>query len=283
MQFLEGKHKGVQGRIISRKINRKIKGLSYKHVIESLTAEEKKIMEPLMNEDAKKMRKGTDLLDIFKELREINQLANLKILAELSNIGNDFLKSMPMKVGQLESIDEELVDVGDYKICSKLPPVLKNLLDKYGDIGASCPLAQRLKTIPLTTLCVIMQEMKDTDVIDIEEGSMILWWFHLKLIQRAGFTVDFALDHVKRVVHVRFLIDDESPIKSSPFYGIHKKIAERSKKIDEQMKEVEELKKAAEETVSSHGSERSILEASRLNETLKLSWKNAAAGLLDDI
>ncbi|KAK9233471.1 hypothetical protein WN943_023721 [Citrus x changshan-huyou] len=58
-------------------------------------------------------------------------------------------------------------------------------------------------------------------------------WFWLKVVERAGFVVDFALDHVKSIAAVAFFIrDNKCSIEDIPFYELHKEIEEHSKEIE---------------------------------------------------
>lgn len=43
--------------------------------------------------------------------------------------------------------------------------------------------------------------------MEIDDYSIIMGWFWLKVVERAGFVVDFALDHVKSIAAVAFLYE----------------------------------------------------------------------------
>lgn len=66
--------------------------------------------------------------------------------------------------------------------------------------------------------------------------------------------------------------NNESSIRSSPFYEIQKELAQLSEDIDERKEKYEILKKKLKDNVTSHGTEQSTNEARRLNESLGIMW-----------
>lgn len=190
-------------------------------MLKSLTEEEKKMLESLI--EVEKMTKEGTLRDVFDELKETNHLVNKRITKEL--FAEDFLENTAREFvqGTLqlqylgEDADAELVNVGDYKINLKFSPILRNLLKNHEGIFSSCSLTQSLKTIVLTTLCGVMQEMRDNKLRDINSDVFVAWWFPFKLVYKAGFRIDFALDHIKRIGDEHYLIQDASSIRTAPF------------------------------------------------------------------
>lgn len=65
-------------------------------------------------------------------------------------------------------------------------------------------MAQSLKSMILPKLCWIMNDMSEFLLMEIDDYSIIMGWFWLKVVERAGFMVDFALDHVKSIAAVAF-------------------------------------------------------------------------------
>ncbi|KAH9669601.1 DC1 domain-containing protein [Citrus sinensis] len=227
MQFVEGKSKDVE----LRSVGKSRLTYSYKYIFENLSSEEKKTMESTRNgvfEELEKIQERTPV-DIFKELEEIDDTISGKVRFYAKGLLKHVAKEHTQGLLQLGYIDREaehkvreaeleLVNVRDYKINPKLAPVLKKLLEKYDDIGASCPLTPKLKTIALITFCTIVEIMNNTEVKNLDVASLIMWWFLLKLVQRAGFKIDFALDQLKRIGLDFFQKNNnESSIRSSPF------------------------------------------------------------------
>ncbi|KAH9669685.1 cysteine/Histidine-rich C1 domain family protein [Citrus sinensis] len=235
MQYLEGKHKDVDTRVISRAIPRKRKGLSLKDTLESLTEEDKKCLTILKQ----KLMEGSPR-DMFDELIATDQLVRETITRRLQEMDDEWLNGritkmaeVIMEVHHFED-DDELVKVGAYIISRTHAQVLSNLLNKYGDFAVSCPLTQNLKTMFLRSFCSALQEMSNTSLMDIGNNTIFWWWFELKVVERAGFRVDFSLDHLKSTAAVAlFSLYKKSVIQSSPFYSRQKEMRKYSEEMDE--------------------------------------------------
>ncbi|KAJ4712691.1 putative Fiber protein Fb17 [Melia azedarach] len=195
-------------------------------------------------------------------------------------------KQRKTQLTEPKDVEAEVVNVGDYIIVPNLVPILKNLLDKYGDISGYCTLTQNLKTYPLSVFCSTVESMSSTKVMDITNELMLTWWCSLEFVRKVGFEIDFVFDHLKRIVHARYGTDIEN-YKSSPVYKLHEQMAQLSKEIDElgaeinkRREKMDELRKQTADIISSNRSERSRLEAKHLSEALEFRRKNAATGLL---
>ena len=99
---------------------------------------------------------------------------------------------------------EEVVHVGNYMTTRKLAPILKHLLSNHGDIGAESTLSPKLKLLLLYKLCECIDRMRNTMVVDVTDDILLGWWRRLKILQFAGFKIEFAYDHLKRVAHAHF-------------------------------------------------------------------------------
>lgn len=103
-------------------------------------------------------------------------------------------------------------------------------------------MAQSLKSMILPKLCWIMNDMSEFLLMEIDDYSIIMGWLWLKVVERAGFMVDFALDHVKSIAAVAFFIrDNKCSIEDIPFYELHKEIEEHSKEIERRKVKIENL------------------------------------------
>lgn len=283
MQYLEGKHKDVDTRVISRAIPRKRKGLSLKDMLESLTEEDKKCLTILKQ----KLMEGSPR-DMFDELIATDQLVRETIARRLQEMDDGWLKAritkmveVIMEVHHFED-DDELVKVGAYIISRTHAQVLNNLLDKYGDFAVSCPLTQNLKTMFLRSFCSALQEMSNTSLMEIQNYSIFWWWLELKVFERAGFRVDFALDHLKSTAAVAlFSLYKKSVIRSSPFYSRQKEMRKYSEEMDELKAKTDKLNKEIQDILSTYASEESKSEAKRINQALEFQWKKAAIGLFE--
>jgi hypothetical protein len=100
---------------------------------------------------------------------------------------------------------EEVVNVGDYMTTRRLAPILNHLLSNYGDIGAESTLSPKLvRSLYFCMLCECIYRMRNTKVVDITIGLLLSWWRCLKILQFAGFKIEFAFDRLKRVTHAHF-------------------------------------------------------------------------------
>jgi hypothetical protein len=93
---------------------------------------------------------------------------------------------------------EEAVTVGDYVVTQKLAPILKKLLSKE-DISAKSLLSRRVKVFLFHMLCECIYSMKNIRVVDITTDMLLNWSTILKTLQRAGFSIQFVVDHFKRI------------------------------------------------------------------------------------
>jgi hypothetical protein len=107
---------------------------------------------------------------------------------------------------------EETVNVSCYTTTHKLAPILKHLLsDQYGDISDKSSLSPRVKGFLFHMLCEYVYNMKNIKVVEITHDLLLNWWAILKTLQRAGFRIQFAVDHFKRVsrAHFGLYVNDE--------------------------------------------------------------------------
>lgn len=110
-----------------------------------------------------------------------------------------------------EEYKSEVIDVGDYKTIPRLAGVLKNLIDKYGDIGASCNLPQsccNLKMRIMINLCVTVRSMCDILIQDVDERFLDTWRKHLSIALLVGFEVDFLFDRLKIIEEAHKCFND---------------------------------------------------------------------------
>ncbi|KAF3955591.1 hypothetical protein CMV_019203 [Castanea mollissima] len=95
---------------------------------------------------------------------------------------------------------EEVASVGDYMTIQRLVPILEHLLSKHGDISAMSMLRPKVKMYLYYMLCERIYRMINSRVVDITEDLLLNWWTSLRILQFAEFNIQFAFDHLKRVV-----------------------------------------------------------------------------------
>jgi hypothetical protein len=101
-------------------------------------------------------------------------------------------------------IKEEVINVGDYMTTRKLAPILNHLLSNHGNIGAESMFSPKVKSIYFFMLCECIDRMRNIKVVDITDDILLNWWRCLETLQLAGFKIEFAFDHLKRVTHAYF-------------------------------------------------------------------------------
>ncbi|XP_050253951.1 uncharacterized protein LOC126700014 [Quercus robur] len=95
---------------------------------------------------------------------------------------------------------EEVASVGDYMIIRRLAPILEHLLSKHGDISAMSTLRPKVKMYLFNMLCESIYSMINTKIVDVTEDLLLNWWTRLRILQLAEFKIQFAFDHLRRVV-----------------------------------------------------------------------------------
>ena len=104
---------------------------------------------------------------------------------------------------------EEVASVGDYMIIRRLAPILEHLLSKHGDISAMSMLRPKVKMYLFNMLCESIYSMINTKIVDVTEDLLFNWWTTLRILQFAEFKVQFAFDHLERVVRAHLGIHVE--------------------------------------------------------------------------
>ncbi|KAJ4712688.1 putative Cysteine/Histidine-rich C1 domain family protein [Melia azedarach] len=294
MLSLERNKGDVPLRIVSKELNDRVirDAFTYDDIMKSYNVEENEIIKEFMW----KIRATLGGISV-----PLNFQGDIRISQNFPYSDADvllFMAMMKRKVKLTESVDvnyevvkvvdveDEVVKVEDYMVVPKLAPILKSLLYKYGDISGSCSLTQRLKTLAISVFCSTVQSMCSTRVMDITDKLILTWWFSFKFVAEAGFTIDFAFDHLKRILQARYGTDIDNS-KSSPLYKLHGKMAQLSQEIDEltgeinkRKAEMDELNMESQNIIASNRSARSRLEAKHLSDALEFRRKNAVTGLL---
>ncbi|CAL5439872.1 unnamed protein product [Camellia sinensis] len=100
----------------------------------------------------------------------------------------------------------KLIKVNDYMILKKLAPILKALLEKYGDFIGKSGLSRKVKMPYILTVCDAVHIMCNTKVVDATANLLVCWFHCFKLGQHASFEIQFAFDHLMRVVRAHFCL-----------------------------------------------------------------------------
>ncbi|KAL3737940.1 hypothetical protein ACJRO7_019462 [Eucalyptus globulus] len=103
--------------------------------------------------------------------------------------------------------NEVLVDVEGLMVVQSLAPVLKNLLEKRGDISTKSRLSSNSKNLIFTMLCGAIRSMSSTKVDHpFFETLFYNWWNHVTMAKHAGFETRFFLGHLDKILRARFAV-----------------------------------------------------------------------------
>ncbi|KAL3737934.1 hypothetical protein ACJRO7_019456 [Eucalyptus globulus] len=92
--------------------------------------------------------------------------------------------------------NEVLVEVEGFMVVQSLAPVLKNLLEKQGDISTESRLSSYSKNLIFTMLF-------DHPFF---ETLFYNWWNHVTMAKHAGFETQFFLGHLDKILRARFAV-----------------------------------------------------------------------------
>lgn len=112
--------------------------------------------------------------------------------------------------------------------------------------------------------------MCNTKVKDITTELIFNWWKNFKLVQHAGFNIQFAFDHLSRLAKLWIRIRIQSD----------KIFFDNQMRIHDKTTELEELKLEQKRLLRST-KRKSILEKDRLIADIELSWKTAGTLFLE--
>ena len=76
--------------------------------------------------------------------------------------------------GEEESaMPESRISVGGYHVKESYAPILRSILDKYGDIGASCHLESVvMRSYYIECVCFVVQELQSTSIMRLNESKV---------------------------------------------------------------------------------------------------------------
>ncbi|ESR61712.1 hypothetical protein CICLE_v10014060mg [Citrus x clementina] len=240
---LQEQPRDVPFRTISRKTSNKVKiseRITYQNIQNSFTDEEDEKWEEIVeafNEEKE------EILEKFSGAGHEAKVSSSSRKFVYSDEDSDehFLQRLAVcsekdRVPLLadEDFNSEVIQVGGYKTIPKLAGVLKSLLDKYGDIGASCSIAQghtNLKMCVMVNFCSTVHSMCNTMIQDVNYGLLYTWWRHFNMAHRTGFKVDFFFDRLRRIAQARYRIDNDQ-LRNSPINFRYEEMAKLSKEID---------------------------------------------------
>nr|POF27563.1 hypothetical protein CFP56_76441 [Quercus suber] len=166
---------------------------------------------------------------------------------------------------------EEFTKVEDYTVPLKVAPILKHLFSKHTDVGVKSILSPMTKLYLFNVLCECMYDMTTTKVVDITKDLLLNWWTSIKMLEFAGFEIQFDFQHLKRVTHA--------------YYGrkVNRRVLDALENIDEviaqRSEEIETLKKKRDRIIFAESGKSNKIEEC-LREASVLKYRKASTGLL---
>lgn len=154
-----------------------------KDILESLTEEEEKIIKGIGQGIPEEVEK--EINDVLASYDQSISTISPNYDTILQFWANGFAGDRNF-VGSFDhsiNVEVELVAMENYKITPKFAPILESLLRRHGDIGATCKLTQRLKTILLVIFCFIIGSMREEKVMNIRYAMILNCWFLLKTVE----------------------------------------------------------------------------------------------------
>lgn len=290
---LQKQPRDVPFRSISRKTTDKVKiseSVTFQNIQDSFTDEEYKKWEEIVeafNEEKEEIRKKFSGAGHEAKVSS----SSSKFVYSDEDSDEHFLQRLAVcseedRVPVLEDEDfnSEVIQVGGYKTIPKLAGVLKSLLDKYGDIGGNCSIAQELTNLKMCVMvnfCSTVHSMCNTMIQDVNYALLYTWWTHFNIAHRTGFKVDFFFDCLRKIAQARYRIDNDQ-LRNSPINFRYEKMAELSKEIDGLAREtdlkkesLELLRKETQDEISNISFEKLRLDTKQLSKAREIGIMKA--------
>lgn len=236
------------------------------------------------NEDAQKEFNGVEaaISDLIREIMPRAKFMNDDDIVEDFVCSDEtFLQSLKIVSGRDDEweflemtfweLESEIVKVGDYRVSRNVAPILESLFNRFGDISASSTFNSGTKTRLLNIFCGVVHSMCNTMVKDINENLLFNWWKNFKLVQHAGFNIQFAFDHLYRFVNLLFRTGIE--------FKNDEDLWNYQKRIDGLTTELENLKVEQNQHIR-FKKRKSILQRNYLIADIELLSKTVGTGLL---
>uniref|UniRef100_A0A7N2RAL6 Uncharacterized protein n=1 Tax=Quercus lobata TaxID=97700 RepID=A0A7N2RAL6_QUELO len=170
--------------------------------------------------------------------------------------------------GMFAKDKEKFVRVGEYMVPLRFANILEQLLSGHGDVSAGSKLSPMAKLYLSIVLCECMYSMTNTRVVDITKDLLLYWWTSLRMLQTAGFKIQFAFDHLKRVADAYFGLYVKKRVKifDEVLFEQHKDLQNLQNKIEALEKKREGIRSA--ESAKSNLIEKCMREATILKHAI---------------
>ncbi|XP_062079481.1 uncharacterized protein LOC133783895 isoform X1 [Humulus lupulus] len=210
----------------------------------------------------------------FDELRSLENFDKFKefFQSEYDDFWNEvyfYTSEEGFKVEEKYSRQEVVEVAGKYMVPKTLSPILKTLIQKYGDLDGQSSLSSGMRSVISTLLSIVIDKMCRTKIENITMDDMHEWHFYILGIEKIS---GFNLYGIRSILYKECM---------SAYLGFKAIRCEKEvpKKLDMKIAtleaELEKFKKMREElpTIMSHKSSTTL---ERLSKAAK--WKNKTLG-----
>uniref|UniRef100_A0A2N9FZ82 Phorbol-ester/DAG-type domain-containing protein n=1 Tax=Fagus sylvatica TaxID=28930 RepID=A0A2N9FZ82_FAGSY len=187
------------------------------------------------------------------------------------------INSGPTEFKDFWKKEEKVVNFREYLVPQSLFPILESLFAKHGDVSVGSSLSSNVKIYLFVILCGTIDSMCSTRILDITEDTIINWWKYLIVLLSAGFKIQFAHDHLKKVTKA-YLGHKLTELEAHTLRELDTDVTKYSAEVEEMTTKLEHLKFKRERIMSEKSGKKSSLIEECLRAA-KQKWKKAGKGL----
>ncbi|OIV96277.1 hypothetical protein TanjilG_05117 [Lupinus angustifolius] len=117
--------------------------------------------------------------------------------------------------GETKSVvSETRIPVGNYHVKESFGPILQSILDKYGDIGATCHLESHvIRSYYIECVCFVVQELQSSSIIGLRNSKVKELLDILKDVEYAQLRVAWLRTILDEIAENIELIDQNQDVK----------------------------------------------------------------------
>lgn len=111
-------------------------------------------------------------------------------------------------------ISESRIPVGKYNVKESFAPILQSILDKYGDIGATCHLESvAIRSYYIECVCFVVQELQSASIMQLRNSKVQELLAILKDVESAQLRVAWLRSMLDEIVENVELMDQHREVK----------------------------------------------------------------------
>jgi hypothetical protein len=130
--------------------------------------------------------------------------------------------------------------IGKYKVKGDLSSILQSILDKYGDIAASCKLESiAMRSYYLECICSVIQELQSASVTQLKKAKLKELLLIVKDVEASGINVDWLRSALNKIAEAVDLVKKQRSIEKAKIKCEHEKESVE-KELETQLQDVAE-------------------------------------------